>query len=223
MIDRVSASLLALALAGLVAAPGCSHLGLGGSGDRLVPGETTEATVNSYQWRGDYLDVGLQTAGFDFRFFFPASPECKTLFEEGEVVSFLQEGRIGRVVGTDGATCDAIGVLTLRTWLDHGPVKVDERSADPEVVRFTVTDQDADLFLAVGSFGLASAAGWEDPNGAILVMPNRGSGCRLINVFATATLEFHPGAAEPVVMTRDTQRCAALGFTERYRRDPVRD
>jgi len=108
--------------------------------------------------------------------------------------------------------------LSLRAWLDHGPIAVDETAVDPEEIQFVITDQDGEIFLAVGDFSLARSVGWADPRDAILVMPNRGQ-CRMINVFAAGTMEFHPGAQEPLVVVNRGQRCPVLGFTERYKRD----
>ena len=137
-----------------------------------VPGTSVSASVSDVAQRGAYLDARVVAGGFDFRLFFPDNESCRLLLGDPIGLDFTWLGVLGRI-SNDVATCEAVGILSLRAWRDRRPRGTREPLSRAPA-RYEVVYRDADLATLRGRFPLARALGFSGSMDLIVVVPNAG-------------------------------------------------
>ncbi len=174
-----------------------------------LPGTSISASVSDVAQRGAYLDARIVAGGFDFRLFFPASETCRFLLEDPVGLRFKWLGVIGRI-SNDVATCDAVGILSLRAWRDRRPRGA--REPLPRApARYEVVYRDADLAQLRGRFPLARALGFSGSMDLIVVVPND-EVCNNVMRSGTASMEFRASGPKPLVLLDGKRFCLVLGL-----------
>lgn len=181
-----------------------------------LPGVPVEAEVEVLAERHAFIDATVETGGESYRFFFPATAECRAVLADPEA-RFVFDGPFGTVRRSERERCSAVGVLSLAAWrARQGRVARDEgsRSLLPrDRVEYRVVYEDEDLFIASGRFRLAGMIGWPGGYDALAVFPN-GEQCAGVKQRTTAAMEFKP-AGEPVFsVLHEGTRCPVLGFAQ---------
>lgn len=181
-----------------------------------LPGVPVEAEVEILAERYEFLDARVETGGEEYRFFFPATAECRAVLADPDS-RFVFDGPFGTLRSPAQERCSAVGVLSLAAWrARQGRVARREgsRSLLPrDRVEYRVVYQDEDLFIASGRFRIAGMIGWPGGYDSLAVFP-ASEACAGLKRRSTAAMEFKP-AGEPVFSVLDEgTRCPVLGFAQ---------
>lgn len=196
-------------LAAAFATPGCSvDSVIAGIG---APGTTVDAKVGPATTRGAYLDAVVDAGGFSYRFLFPNEPVCQDLLAQGEGLSFVWLGLMGRI--TDGAErCDPVGVMSLPEWRDRQPRRTGRPHAR-EPAKYEVVYRDADTLQLQGRFPLAGFLGFTNTQHLVAVLPNEGV-CKRFADRGTASMEFRDVGPIALTLITGEDHCTVLGLAQ---------
>ncbi len=106
--------------------------------------------------RGSYIDATLLLDSGAWRFLFPRSATCAEVLVPEAPISYQRRGHFGRVISSDGASCDPVGIGTLRRW--RGSRRPGE-GPPSSAARFEIIHEDAQVLLLRGRFPVASRLG----------------------------------------------------------------
>jgi hypothetical protein len=170
-------------------------------------------TVADVRALGPYLGAELRGAASTQGFLFVASEVCQQVLREGSVVRLEPVQPLGRVVGAEGRSCLARGMLGLAGWRDALP----DRRAD-----FLMVDGPAELRLVEASEGILVASGklplalelrWTKPLAVVALLPDTPA-CRAHLARARTVMEFRPRGPDALVLRGTLEPCAILGIAE---------
>ena len=147
--------------------------------------------VSTSTLRGPYIDATLLLRSGEWRFLFPQSATCAAMLRPEAPVSFQNRGHFGRVMGSDGALCDAVGIGTLRRWRrSRRPGELPPSSA----ARFEIIHEDTEVLLLRGRFSLASRLGVPNSFDAVAMVAND-EVCSQVARSGAATLVLWPSGS----------------------------
>lgn len=201
---------LVATVASILAAGGCARVAM----DTGVPGVAVGAEIALQAERFRYLDATVATGGKHYRFFFPRTDACRAILEDPEA-RFRLAGVLG-TVQSESASCNAVGILSLRAWRDRQGRASREggRSLIPsDRIEYRVVYTDEDLFLAEGRFRIASEIGWPGGHDTIAVFPNN-EACTGVRESVRGTMEFRAAGSVPFSVFAAQKRCPVLGFAQ---------
>lgn len=175
-----------------------------------LPGTASAASIEWLGERSVYLDVRVDTAGKQLRFFLPAAAaDCAALKDVNGEVSYANSGVLGRL-DSGALHCEPVGILSLDEWRSRRP-----RSSREPVPRaratWRVIYRDADLVLARGRFVLAAQLGWSggaDTVAVFAVDPE----CAATLERGVGSLEYRPSGSDVLALVGADRRCPLLGL-----------
>ncbi len=147
--------------------------------------------VSTSTLRGPYIDATLLLQSGEWRFLFPQSATCAAMLRPEAPVSFQNRGHFGLVMGSDGASCDPVGIGTLRRWR-RGRRKGE--TAPSSAARFEVIHEDTEVLLLRGRFPLASRLGVPNTFDVVAMVANDEL-CAPVARSGAATLVFWPSGS----------------------------
>lgn len=175
-----------------------------------LPGTASAASIEWLGERAGYLDVRVDTAGRQLRFFLPAAAaDCAALENASGEVSYANSGVLGRL-DSGALRCEPVGVLSLDEWRSRRP-----RSSREPVPRaratWRVIYRDSELVLARGRFVLAGQLGWSggaDTVAVFAVDPR----CAATLERGVGSLEYRATGSDVLALVGADRRCPLLGL-----------
>ena len=174
-----------------------------------VPGTSISASVSDVAQRGAFLDARVVAGGFDFRLFFPNNDACRGLLEDPVGLDFTWLGLFGRI-SNDVATCEAVGILSLRALRDRRP-RGRQEPLPRAPAHYQLVYRDADLAQLRGRFPLARVLGFSGSMDLIAVVPNE-EVCTKVMASETSSMEFRASGPRPLVLLDAGRLCPVLGL-----------
>jgi hypothetical protein len=187
-------------------------LALGCSNVPLVPFSSQDVTVTQAIERGPYIDTRLQGSGFDLRFLFPASKECREALRPESRVRYAAEGPFGQVEPAEGDACVPLGIADLDTWRDRKP-RPDARLAPSAQAKYRELRRDSEVILLQGSFPLANRVGMAGAMDLVAMLPNTPE-CEKVVQRGVATMIYRDVGRDVFRLLIDPGQCPVLGFAQ---------
>lgn len=151
----------------------------------------TSSYVSTSTLRGPYIDATLLLQSGEWRFLFPRSATCAEVLLAEASVSYQRRGHFGRVTSSAGASCDPVGIGTLRRWR-RGRRK--GATVPSSAARFEVIHEDTEVLLLRGRFPLASRLGVPNTFDVVAMVANDEL-CTPVARSGAATLVFWPSGS----------------------------
>ena len=151
----------------------------------------TSSYVSTSTLRGPYIDATLLLQSGEWRFLFPRSATCAEVLLAEASVSYQRRGHFGRVTSSAGASCDPVGIGTLRRWR-RGRRK--GATVPSSAARFEVIHEDTEVLLLRGRFPLASRLGVPNTFDVVAMVANDEL-CAPVARSGAATLVFWPSGS----------------------------
>jgi hypothetical protein len=175
-----------------------------------LPGTASSASIEWLGERAGYLDVRVETAGKQLRFFVPsASDDCVALRTAIGEISYANAGLLGRL-DSGALRCEPVGVLSLNEWRDRRPRG--SREPVPRVrATWTLIHRDDELVLARGRFGLAGQLGWVGGVDTVAVFEVDPE-CSATLESGVGSLEYRHAGSDVLAIVSKQRRCPLLGL-----------
>jgi hypothetical protein len=167
---------------------------------------TKTSSVAHAALRGSYIDASFFTSSGEWRFLFPASPECAAVLEPEAPVTYNPGGLWGRFHSPDGTVCDPAGISNLERWR-RSRVEGEGRPSSP--ARWEVIHRDDEVFLLRGRFALASRVGVGGTHDVVAMVANDAT-CRPVAESGSSTLVFRQSGRPAFALGR----CPVLAFAQ---------
>lgn len=175
-----------------------------------LPGTGSSARA---EWLGEhagYLDVRIETAGKQLRFFLDASdPSCSGLRGAPGELRYANAGVLGRLDRGD-LRCEPLGILSLKEWRSRRG-RANREPIPRARADWTVIHRDAELVLARGRFTLASQLGFPGGVDSVAIFAVDPV-CEATIDRGVGSLEFRNGGQDVLVIVGERQRCPLLGI-----------
>lgn len=182
-----------------------------------LPGVHSATQVLRSMERGGYLDVDLERGGEPARLFFPDTEACRALLQPGRSVAFVEEGPFGaldeRVESGDFERCSAVGVASLRAWVDQRR-RPSARGIPRSQANFEIIFKDEELVFVRGRFPLVRLAGISGGEDIVALVPNTEE-CIKPLASGVASMEFNArGKKPPFRLLGSRSDCPIKGFAQ---------
>ena len=191
-------------------------LGCGSAGARLAevgrdldPFSASDGWVVSSERVGPYVLARIE--GDDsLALLTPPSPSCASVLAPEARVRYAKHGIFGRLVGSDGTTCDPVGTASLAVWRDRQP-RAEGRAFPRATARYRTLHQGDGRVLLRGRFPLASRVGIPAGFDLVALVPDTPA-CAAALARGEASLEFRDAGPEPFRLVGAEGPCPVLGF-----------
>lgn len=165
---------------------------------------TKPSTVSHAALRGPFIDARLATPSGEWRFLFPASPECAAVLAPEAPVTYSPGGLWGRFYDPDGNVCEPVGIGNLESRR-RSRVEGEGRPSSP--ARWEVIHRDGEVLLLRGRFALASRVNLAATFDVVAMVPNDAT-CRPVAESGAATLVFRQSGSPAFALGR----CPVIAF-----------
>jgi hypothetical protein len=201
-----------IALAGVLAPiVGSVPAGVSHAGD-LGPGLSktrTDMEVRAVHDRGPYIEAELDMSGKDFYAYALISEDCRSVFQPGETVTYVDSGPMGQMERA-GLDCQILGVGNLVIWRDRTQ-RSTTALAPRSQASYELIAEDEEVALLRGSFPQAARLGFTGSSDLIAVVPVGGE-CERPIASDTASIEYRPKGKRALVLVGASGMCEIRGL-----------